>query len=130
MITKHRITRSRTKAQAGSIGAPLRGVFRVEITSLDAGTGVAVVEARASSNVGDDEPIAAWTPSKTIDPAAFRCWEGGIAGTIQSAAVNATGEEIEILYTVDGLSPVFEVIAGHPALVGANGTQCGGAYRN
>ncbi len=122
----YRPQKNRTKAQAGSTGAPLKGVFIVGSPSFNPGTGQGKFLAQGISPSGTIIDVEQWTREKEIDVDAFEMLAGGIKVPILSAKVDAFGTAIEITYTPTMETLVFMVKPGHPALNGANGTVCGG----
>lgn len=128
MKTAHRNPRSRQKAQPASIGAPFRGAFRAEFDVFAPGGGIFFMEAKAMAENGSDTAIEMFTPNKVIDPEAFYIRADTGRVPVLSAVVDGDGTKINGTFSDAAAATHIEAIAGHPALTGANGMICGGAY--
>jgi hypothetical protein len=125
--TSHRRKRLKRQPQLGSRGAPSIGPFLVEFSAVAGSSGTANLRAQILDETGAIAATTAWTPEKEIDLSAIVIYEGVVQMEMISATVSANGEDIEITFD-PGISPVkAEAIAGHPALIAANGQACGGA---
>lgn len=98
---------------------------------MDVGSKEAFLLAKIQTADGE-EPVATaiWIPGKEIDPSAFTVNIGGVQTQIATAAVEPSGDMIHITWAQAGIGGTITALPGHPALIGKNGMQFGGAWDN
>jgi hypothetical protein len=128
MKSNYRGRKAKTQPQAGGIGAPSRGVFKVRVSAMDLGLGEATISAFEVLEDGSIDDVAMWTPNRVMDIAAIRVYLDGVETPIFGVNANANGKRLMIGFPNTATMGALEVIAAHPSLVAANGMQCGGCY--
>lgn len=99
------------------------------VSNINLPTGQATLEALSMTDDGSVNAEPMWTPGKEIDPSGFRVTVDGTLVDVLTAIVDEFGQSIALTFPSAVALATIEVIAGHPAMVGANGMVCGGTIK-
>jgi hypothetical protein len=127
MKTSHRSRKNVKTAQSGGIGAPLLGVFAVYAGYFNPTTFKQYFVAYTVDEENTQVLMRVWTPNKEISKdSVIVTVDDQIVDPI-SVEISADGQQIAVELPEPTENFTVSLKPGHPALIGENGTQCGGS---
>jgi len=126
MKKNHRIRRSTTQPQPGTLGAPLLGVFLIKGGTIDPAGGFGYVRAISIDSTGQEIAQPRWLEGTVIPASAVKMSVDDVEHEVESVEVYGDGSELGFSFAPYTGSGKVWVEAMEPSLISSQGLACGG----